>query len=137
MYLKCHDFLVVALEAYFRNFNNINFDNSALPRKYRQIGNTAFGFGHMNNETRQTKHFLMPIEAPKLYGETKFRYVIQGHLHNLSVKEEGGIQHWTLPTLSNEGDWEISKGYMGSIKSAVGFVVTEDRGISKILVYNE
>lgn len=129
--------LVVALEAYFRNFNNIYFDNSALPRKYRQIGNTAFGFGHMNNETKQTKHFLMPIEAPKLYGETKFRYVIQGHLHNLSVKEEGGIQHWTLPTLSNEGDWEISKGYMGSIKSAVGFVVTEDRGISKILVYNE
>ena len=129
--------LVIALEAYFRNFSNVIFDSSAHPRKYRQIGNTAFGFGHMSSETKQLKHFLMPIEAPKLYGETKFRYVIQGHLHNLSVKEEGGIQHWTLPTLSSEGDWEISKGYMGNIKSAIGFVVTKDKGISKILVYNE
>ena len=130
--------LVIALEAYFKEFNNIIWDTTAVPRKYRKIGNnTAFGFGHLNNETKQTKHLLMPIEAPELYGSTKYRYTIQGHLHNLSVKEEGGIQHWTLPTISSEGEWEISKGYVGSVKSAIGFVVTENKGISKILIYNE
>ena len=129
--------LVIALQAYFKDFSNINWDTSAVSRKYRQIGNTAFGFGHMNNEVKQTKHFLMPIEVPEMYGNTKFRYVIQGHLHNLSVKEEGGIQHWTLPTLSSEGEWELSKGYVGNIKSAIGFVVTETKGISEILIYNE
>ena len=35
--------LVIALQAYFKDFSNINWDTSAVSRKYRQIGNTAFG----------------------------------------------------------------------------------------------
>ena len=58
-------------------------------------------------------------------------------MHTLGVNEIGGVQYWTLPTLSESGDWESSKGYLGNLKSALGFVVSPDRGIRNIYVYNE
>ena len=129
--------LVVTLEAYFRNQENVKFDSTYKLRKYKKIGNSLIGFGHLNSETKQQKPFLMSLEAPKDFGETKFRYFLSGHFHNLSVTETGGVQYWTLPTLSESGDWENSKGYIGSLKSALGFVISPEKGIRAIYTYNE
>ena len=129
--------LVVTLEAYFRNQTNILFDSTYKLRKYKRLGNALIGFGHLNNETKQQKPFLMSTEATKDFGDTKYRYFLSGHLHTLGVSELGGVQYWTLPTLSESGDWENSKGFIGNLKSALGFVISPDKGLRTIYAYNE
>lgn len=77
------------LEAWFRKDSNISIDTDAYPRKYQLYGNTLLGYCHGSTEKgKGTKEkasrlaSVMPIEAPILWGQSKYREMHAAHLHS-------------------------------------------------------
>lgn len=121
---------VVTMQAHFRNCDDVNVDISPKPRMYFQYGKCLIGYAHGENEKRRIKG-LMQIEAPEMWGETKFREFHLGHLHSEYAEEENGIIFRRISTIKMTDAWETEMGYVGSIHKAQAFVW--DKELGKIL----
>lgn len=129
--------VIHALESYFRDFPNIKFNSNPKKRKYLTHGDCLIGLGHLENEAKTNKPFLIQNEVKELFGISKHCYFISGHFHNYNVEDIGGIQFIRLPTLSEPDEWHFRKGYVGSKKGAIGLVFHKRHGLVQKILYNE
>lgn len=118
---------VVALQAYFRNTENVDITVSPKPRKYSQFGNCLIGFAHGADEGKRIKN-MMQVEAPEMWGQTKFREMHLGHLHHESVEEDGGVIYRHIGTMKMTDAWETEKAYVGAIHKVQAFVWDKEKG---------
>lgn len=108
------------LKKYFHNHSGINVDNSLPLLKYRQFGETAFGFVHGSEQIK--KKYVLPMlmmqQRPDL-ASCKYHEFHTGHIHQTKntqiteVMEEYGVLMRTLPTLSPTCEWANGKGFQG------------------------
>lgn len=129
------------LDAWFRNDELINIDNSPNPRKYYPYGNTLLGFTHGSEEKRDSLPMLMANQS-KLWAESKYREWHLGHFHRkknfkytildkgLELEEEHGVLIRTLSSISGTDSWHNKKGFVGNIKAGDGFVWSLDKGLT-------
>ena len=129
--------IIHALESYFKDFHNIKFNSDPKKRKYLTHGDCLIGLGHLENEAKTNKPFLIQNEVKELFGVSKHCYFISGHFHNYNVEDIGGIQFIRLPTLSEPDEWHFRKGYVGSKKGAIGLVFHKRHGLVQKILYNE
>lgn len=128
--------LMKALEQYNFEKGNIIFNSEIKSRKYIEYGNSLIGLGHLDTENKKQKQFLMQNEVKEMYGKSKYNYFINGHLHNYSVEEIGGIQYIRLPSLSGSDNWHNEMGYITQTKGAIAIEFNKDRGMFKKIIYN-
>jgi hypothetical protein len=127
-------YLGSVLEAYYRNTDKVNIDNSPTQRKYHSYGINLIGFTHGNEEKHQELGLIMATEKPELWAASKCRQFHLGHYHSrkttkyLDVQEFQGFTVRILPSLSGTDAWHNSKGYM-SMKSAVAYLYAKDNGL--------
>ncbi len=122
-----HDFfsnftLGVALECYFRNYTDVQVDNTPTIRKYYRYGNTLLGLTHGNDIKLQDLLTLMPTEAPTEFAHTLWREWHLGHLHKEWLTEKHGIRTRILPSLCAADAWHGGKGFVGNLRLAEAFV---------------
>jgi hypothetical protein len=128
--------LVKALEQCDYTDNNVEFDSNVSNRKYITIGNSLIGLGHLDNENKKQKPFLMQNEVKEKYGKSKYNYFISGHFHNYSVEDIGGIQYIRLPSLSGKDNWHDEVGFITSNKSAMALEFDKEKGLVNKIIYN-
>jgi hypothetical protein len=115
------------LRAYFRETEGVSVTVSPMPRKYYQFGKCLIGFAHGADEGRRIKD-LMQVEAPKMWGETKFREMHLGHLHSESVEEQAGVIYRHIGTMKTTDAWEKDMGFVGAIHKSQAFLWDKEKG---------
>ena len=77
---------------------------------------------------------IFAAENPKLWADTKQRYIQIGHFHHnkkvttLQTQEFQGFQVQILPSLSGSDAWHKGKGF-DSLKQAKAFLFNKEEGL--------
>lgn len=129
------------LSAWFRNDPRVGIDTDAKPRKYVLYGNTLLGFGHGDKEgpggTKDKASRLasmVPIEAPELWGQSRFREFHAAHLHSEQmIQEINGVivRRISAPTAADT--YHTTSGYLGAVRKAQSFLYDKERGLMQII----
>ena len=137
-------YLIRLLEAYFRNTKHIKFDSRPCKRKYLEYGNTLIGFSHGETEKSRIGG-LMPIEAPGMWGRTKYREFHLAHYHTeqmrsvetpslkKQIQESDGLIVRNISSITGSDMWHYNAGYVGAVKKAQGFIYDKQHGLTDIL----
>jgi hypothetical protein len=54
---------------------------------------------------------IMAVDAPEMWGRTKYRHVYTGHVHHKTLSEERGCKIETLSVLCPGDSWHVGAGY--------------------------
>lgn len=130
------------LSAWFKNCKNVTIDDSIAHRKYYKFGNNMIGSNHGDGAKLDVLPLLMAQENPKMWAETKYRYVYLHHIHHkqvykfLSGKDFIGVTVEYLRSPSEADSWHSRNGYCGNKKAIEGFIHNYDEGqIGRITHY--
>jgi len=121
-------YLLHVLANYFRNNENIKVDLSAKERKYIQYGVNGIGFAHKLLKKNQWS--LFQSEAPKIWGNTKYREFHLGHQHREIVNSKHGLVIRSLPCITGTDNWHYSQGYVGTKKAVQTFLWHKEKGLT-------
>lgn len=127
---KMSYFLILWLDAYYRNDSRVNVDISSYPRQYKQWGKCAIGYLHDLPKKRIDK--IMQAEAPELWGNTKFREIHKGHLHYEELTENMGIKIRMISPITAQSDWITRQGFVGTVRQIQAFVWHKELGLRAI-----
>jgi hypothetical protein len=122
------------LDAYYTNDQNVNVYNDASLRKYYKYGVNAIMLTHGNREKFNDLGMIFAAENPKLWADTKYRFIQIGHFHHnkkvttLQAQEFQGFQIQILPSISGSDAWHTGKGY-NSLKQAKAFLYNKTKGL--------
>ncbi|MFW6242792.1 MAG: hypothetical protein ACOC2W_01400 [bacterium] len=129
------------LDAWFKDDEHININNSSNPRKYYTYGNVLLGFTHGSEEKRDALPMLMANERKDLWSGSEHREWHLGHYHKKNgnkytimnkdyfLNEENGVVVRTLSSISGHDSWHHKKGFVNSKKGGDGFVWSKDNGL--------
>ena len=142
-----HDFeksfyLGDSLEGWFSNNENININNSASPRKYYTYHKNLIGFSHGNNENMNDIPIIMPQECAKEWANVKYKEFHVGHLHHkkeikyIDVNEKTGITIRYMSSITAADSWHHRNGYVGSQRSAEGYIWSKENGLEAHIFHN-
>jgi hypothetical protein len=98
------------IQAYYREDNQVVVDNSDRLIKAFTYGDVLLAFEH-GEFRREEYESILANEFPELWGTSKYREFLCGHLHAETVKEFRGLKLRHLPSLANESEWEKKQGY--------------------------
>jgi hypothetical protein len=122
------------LDAYYTNDQSVSVYNDASLRKYYKYGVNAIMLTHGNREKFNDLGMIFAAENPKLWADTKYRFVQIGHFHHnkkvttLQAQEFQGFQIQILPSISGSDAWHTGKGY-NSLKQAKAFLYNKTKGL--------
>lgn len=125
----------VALKYRFEKDPNVKIDDSPMTRKYVQFGKCLIGFSH-GSEEKERIYGLMQIEAPELWGNSKYREFHLGHLHSEITNEKNGIIARRVSSFVNADQWHFLKGYVGAVKKSTAFIWDKEEGLQDISYVN-
>lgn len=127
-------YLGEVLDAQYSKARHVTVDNRAMKRKYVQFGNNLIGFTHGYHEKLSKLPSLMPVEEPLLWGVTKNREWHLGDKHHKvdllhRTEDVDGVTIRILRSLSATDTWHFDKGYVGTPRSAEGFLWDKSDGV--------
>lgn len=136
------------IDAWFRNDDQVNVNNSAKVRKYYEWGQVMLAYTHGNEEKENSLPMLMAVEQKEMWGRTNYHEWHLGHFHkkrNLKftvldkaqlLNEELGVTVRYLSSLSGTEEWHYKKGYIGSQKAGEAFIWNDKSGMVGHLNFN-
>ena len=124
--------VIQTVKAWYRDDDNVNVDDSPLPRKYYEFGKTLLTFSH----DIKVKDALQIIttEAKDKWSNCEHIILMLAHLHQSIVYEKQGyLEVLRLPTVSGWSRWSNDKGYIQSERKNQSFIIDKELGITDIL----
>lgn len=125
-------YAICLLNAWFRNYDNVEVVTDPTTRHYERFGKVLLGFAHSSFEQKKNLPYLMSIECPEDWGQTEYREFHLAHEHTEKVEEKGGIIFRWLPTVTSPDTWTKDCGYVGNVKRSYSFVYHKDRGLTQM-----
>ena len=123
------------IEAYFRQDKRIScLDMASSTRKYHVFGKNCLGFSH-GSEEKDRLYTLMQIEVPGFWALTDNHYWFTGHLHHFSMKENQGVEIWTVPAITSNDSWTNNMGYKSKKRSVIFIFDKEDGMVETHYIY--
>ena len=122
--------LSLCLKAWFRNEPRCDIRDTIAKHDYYQFGKVLIGTTHgdtVNAGTRKQLGALMAHDMPVAWGETRFRYWYQGHIHNSNREELVGCLWESFRNLAPNDNWHQSQGYRSG-SDMVAIVHHRDHG---------
>lgn len=134
--------IVNTVKAWYRNDDRVEIDRDAISRKYRLYGNTLVGYSHGYNEkpcegSRNKIGKLaanMPVEAPQMWAQSKYREFHAAHLHSEHALEETNgviVRRISSPTAADT--WTFENGYVGAVRKIQSFIYDKEHGVIEII----
>ena len=125
-------YAICTLNAWFRNYSNVEIDLTPHTRHYERYGVNLIGFAHSYYEKKNNLPYLMSVERKEDWGQTSYREYHLAHYHSEKVEEKGGIIFRWLPSITGTDTWMTDCGYVGSVKRSYSFVYDKDNGLIQI-----
>jgi hypothetical protein len=131
------------LQAWFKNDEIVNINNSASPRKYFVFGEVLLGFSHGGEEKEGALPLIMASDkdSKQYWSNTKYHEWHLGHIHRkkqvnyvtldkgTSLTEDLGVTVRYLSSLTGTEEWHHKKGFIGNIKAADAFIWNDKNGL--------
>jgi hypothetical protein len=126
------------LGAMFENVPDVTVDNSPKLRKYYMCGNTLIGYTHGAHEKLQQLPSLMHADrdARPYLSDAEFKEFHIGHFHHRKglkflpgYEDHNGVLVRVIPSVTATDDWHFSKGFVGSVKAAEGYIYDYEDGL--------
>jgi len=114
--------------------DDVSIVNTILPYQYDQFGDVAIGFHHGHGirgsrSSRPLKYgMMMAKHRPDLWGSTRFRYWIVGHLHGIDEVDDG-ITILQTPSLAGDDRWHYLNGYTTRDRGQAAYIFDRDFGL--------
>jgi len=105
-------FLTIALSNIYENEPRLTIIDNPTITHYYQFGQVMIIVHHGHTIKMDKLPLLAAAEQPKMWGETKFRYGLTGHIHHDSKKEFNGMVVESFRTLAPRDAWTASMGYL-------------------------
>ena len=91
---------------------------------------------HGDKGKRADFPLLMATEQPQMFGETRWREIHTGHLHQTKTEEWHGVRVRILPSLSAADAWHAAQGFTGQLRNSEAFVWNNKEGLIAQFYYN-
>jgi len=117
------------LDAWYRDQDRVTTHMDLKDRVYTTSGSSLLGFTHGDGVKPAKLGALMAVEEPRLWGESRHRYMFTGHLHHHRVIEDGGIEIHLMPALAGHSQWAHKHGFVQARPALVGCLIDEDHGL--------
>lgn len=127
-YEKCY-YMGEFVRAYFHNHPRVTIDNSPTQRKYYTYGTNLILFTHGNEEKHGSLPLIMASEQKEAWSKTTCREIHVGHYHQHRSMEINGVRVRVISSLAAGDSWSTSKGYVGNVRAAEGFLYDKDAGL--------
>jgi hypothetical protein len=126
--------LAMYLQAWFRNEPRVNIRTNTNPYDVVTHGVCFVGTAHGDGAKPNDLPGLFASRWPELWGRTKYRISLVGHVHHRTVKEHAGMTVETFRTLAAKDSWHSHKGY-GSGRSVDVLTLDKNYGpISRLTI---
>ncbi|GAC1372651.1 MAG: hypothetical protein NVSMB30_13650 [Hymenobacter sp.] len=139
---ECNVFyLGQVLGATFAECSDVTIDNTFSTRKYVQFHDCGIMYTHGNAEKEANLAQIFAQEQPAMWAATRFRETHLAHVHHKkefkyrTMGEQIGMTTRYMRSLSAVDAWHHWKGYVGSQRSAEGFVWARGEGVVAHLTY--
>ena len=96
----------------YGNNPRVTVGKSPNPYVAYQHGKNFIGFHHGHLSKKERLPLLFAASFPEMWGETKFRVVHTGHLHNVVEQEHAGINIMQHATLAAPDAYAARSGYL-------------------------
>jgi hypothetical protein len=126
-----------SLECCFANYEDVTVRNEPTQRKYVRFGNTLLMLTHGDKGKREDYPLLMATERSKDFGETKYREIHTGHIHQTKLQEWHGVRVRILPSLSPPDAWHSENGFTGQQRNAEAYVWNATNGLIAMFFHND
>lgn len=103
--------LSLALSLLYEKNPRVQIETSPSKFHYHQFGNVLIGVTHGDTGRPEKLAGVMAADRPDMWGTTKFRYWITGHVHHRTQVELPGVMWETFRTLAARDAWAHSRGY--------------------------
>jgi predicted phosphodiesterase len=123
------------LGAWYRKNEAVTVNNGEENRKYYTYGKNLIMWTH-GSEEKQTDIPLLMARESKNWSACKYYFAHLGHFHHDWLRDMKGIKVRVLPSLCPPDFWHSSKGYLGSTRSALGFLYDSEKGEVANYYYN-
>lgn len=103
--------LALMISCYFHNEPRLTVDLSPAVTWYYQFGKNLIGSTHGDTIRGPAMGAVMAADVPELWGATKFRTWLVGHIHHQDVKEYPGCVVEYFRTMAARDAWHAGQGY--------------------------
>lgn len=109
------------LQSHYRGSKRVTVDGEYTQRKYTRWGKVLLGLTH-GDKARKRLPQLMARERAADWGETTYREIHTGHLHEAAALQTiDGVVTRTAPSLSAPDAWHAAEGFVGSLRAMESF----------------
>lgn len=113
--------ILIALHSRYRNNPRVKIDFDLTEFSVIEHGEVAIFVHHGDKRTPKDLAMFCAAEFPEIWGRTRYRIVMTGHLHHIKVDEFPGIYWMQIPALGAR-DQHAAGGYKShSMMTAMGF----------------
>ncbi len=127
--------LAKAVEKAFTGHDDVNFDVSPNPQKYRLLGVSLIGWTHGDMPKKNMSSWLQD-RARKEFGLCKYAEIHSGHYHSEQVKPDGGVIIRYMPNIASSSYWEHQQGFPRGVKTVVCYRWHPQMGLRSIWYNN-
>jgi len=103
--------LALMISCYFHGEPRVTVDLSPAVAWYYQFGKNLIGSTHGDTIKGPAMGAVMAADVPELWGATKYRTWLVGHIHHQDVKEYPGCVVEYFRTLAARDAWHAGQGY--------------------------
>ena len=103
--------LALMISCYFHEEPRVTVDLSPAVAWYYQFGKNLIGSTHGDTIKGPAMGAVMAADVPELWGTTKYRTWLVGHVHHQDVKEYPGCVVEYFRTLAARDAWHAGQGY--------------------------
>jgi len=122
------------LKEHFINNENVTVDIEPTKRKSYVWGTTLIGMTHQALEPLDKLPNILASEWPELWGKSKYREMLIGHLHKKEEKSyfptqtAGRVIIRRVPSMSSIDAWHYEYGYVDAVRAAEGYLYSKTEG---------
>ena len=101
------------LTAIYEAEPRISIDTSPRHFHYHEFGKVAIGVHHGHGRAAKAEHLplIMAADRPDMWGRTRYRYWLTGHVHHQSVKDYAGCSVESFRILPPADAYAANEGY--------------------------
>ena len=119
--------LAHALSLLYERNPRVTIDTSPGKFHYHQHGSVLIGVTHGDTGKPEKLQGVMAADKPQLWGDTRHRYWLTGHVHSRRVIEFPGVMWETFRTLAPGDAWANASGYRSG-RDMTSIVFHRDHG---------
>jgi hypothetical protein len=122
-------YLAHALDVYFKDEFDVEFDRSHSTIKGLTVGNTFIGWHHGNCKLDDLPLlFATHKDFSQAFGNANYREIHTGDKHHYMAKELKGVRIQQMPSLSGTDRWHLDNNFVHSVRAALALVYDHKLG---------